>query len=141
MRILILLSALWFAPNLNTDSANDIVGTWLVEAQNAKVKIYKAKNNKYYGKIVWLKEPLHPTTKQPVVDANNPDEELQDQEILGMLTVKDLVYKRGKWEGGTIYQPQSGRTYKCKAWLEDGKLNMRGYWGMLYGTSVWTKVK
>ena len=41
--------------------------------------------------------------------------------------------KAGRWSGGTIYDPQEGKIYKCRLWFEDGDfsvLRARGYIGL-----------
>ncbi len=46
------------------------------------------------------------------------------------------------WEGGKIYDPESGKTYKCKLTLIDpNRLEVRGFIGfsLLGRTEVWTK--
>ena len=40
-------------------------------------------------------------------------------------------------ENGTILDPENGKIYKCKIWLEDGKLKVRGYIMFLYRTQTW----
>ena len=49
----LVISSAWAA------SPDAIVGKWLNGKQTAHVEIYKAEG-KYYGKIVWLKEPVYP---------------------------------------------------------------------------------
>ena len=51
---------------------------------------------------------------------------------------------KGTWKKGTIYDPDNGKTYKCKIKVgDDGALNGRGFIGvsMLGRTSVWTRVE
>jgi uncharacterized protein (DUF2147 family) len=46
------------------------------------------------------------------------------------------------WEDGTIYDPENGKTYRCKITLESpNRLNVRGFVGIsLFGrTTVWTR--
>jgi hypothetical protein len=57
--------------------ADGLVGLWLPSNGKARVNIYKAQNGRYYGKIVWLKEPNDPNTGKPKVDKNNPEEQTQ----------------------------------------------------------------
>jgi len=54
-----------------------------------------------------------------------------------------------KWDGGTIYDPENGKTYKCVIRIADEKasngmtkLNVRGYIGIpaLGRTTVWVRV-
>ncbi|OGU94730.1 MAG: SIGNAL peptide protein [Ignavibacteria bacterium RIFOXYA2_FULL_35_10] len=120
-----------------------VLGVWLTGKADAKVQIYK-KNNKYYGKIIWLKTPNDEHGK-PKVDKENPDENLRKRPILGMEILTDFVYDEDyTWEDGDIYDPKSGSTYSCKMYLsKDYKtLEVRGYIGIsLFGrTEIWKRV-
>lgn len=64
----------------------------------------------------------------------------KDQPILGMEVITGLEKNGDTWEGGEILDPESGRTYRCKIWLEDGKLKVRGYLAFLYRTQTWIRV-
>ncbi|MBC8111629.1 MAG: DUF2147 domain-containing protein, partial [Verrucomicrobia bacterium] len=52
------------------DTPDAIIGVWKTGSGKGMVKIYKD-NDKYYGKLVWLKEPNDPATGKPKVDKNN----------------------------------------------------------------------
>ena len=48
------------------------------------------------------------------------------------------------WSGGRIYNPEDGKTYKCKLTLQDdGTLKVRGYVGMsIFGkTQIWRRLR
>lgn len=124
--------------------ADDVLGTWLNEDQDAHIEVYK-ENGKYFGKIVWLKFPIDDETGKPKLDKHNPDEELQKKPVLGMLVTKDFVYDEdGEYEDGTIYDPKNGKTYSCYMRFESmDRLKIRGYIGItLIGrTTYWTRVK
>lgn len=111
--------------------ADDIVGVWEPGHGKAKVKIDKI-DDKYYGKIVWLKEPNDAETNEPKVDKNNPDESMQNVPLRGYRILKDFVYKGdGVWEEGTIYDPENGTTYSCEITMKDeNALEIRGYVGV-----------
>ena len=65
-------------------------GVW--EPSNVKVRVKIEKiGTKYYGKIVWLKEPLDPTTQKPKVDKNNPDASMQNVPLKGYRLLKDFI--------------------------------------------------
>jgi uncharacterized protein (DUF2147 family) len=120
--------------------ADDIVGIWLTAGNEpAKIQIYKSVE-KYYGKIVWLKYPT--SNGKQKVDNNNPDKSKQNQPIIGLTILKDFTFDRDKWEDGTIYDPESGKTYDCNISLKDkSTLKVRGYIGIsLFGrTESWTR--
>ena len=121
--------------------ADDVVGVWLTSGKEpAKIQVYKSED-KYTGKIVWLKNPLE--NGKPKVDANNPDKGKRNQPILGLVILKGFKFDGdNEWVGGDIYDPQGGKTYSCYLTLKDkNSLKVRGYIGIsLFGrTEVWTK--
>ena len=117
------------------------IGLW--DTGESHVEIYEC-GELLCGRIVALDEPLDENGK-PKVDDNNPDPALQTRPILGMDLVAGFSRKSdAKWEGGTIYDPRDGKTYKCKMTLKsDGTLKVRGYVGVsLFGkTVVWDRVE
>lgn len=119
-----------------------IVGLWEVGSGKARVKIF-AYGEKFAGKIVWLKEPNYPEGG-PKVDRNNPDESLRTKPLLGFTNLTGFEAKgNGKYEGGTIYDPENGSTYNCVIEMtDDNTLEVRGYIGVaLFGrTDVWKRV-
>ena len=133
-----------FAVLAQTSEADAVIGTWLVQDKNAKVEIFK-RGKKYFGKIIWLKEPNNEQGK-PKHDKENPEEELRGRPILGLEMLRDFEYDEDNvWEDGDIYDPKNGKTYSCKMTLSpDGKtLDVRGYIGIsLIGrTQIWTRAK
>ena len=68
-----------------------------------------------------------------------------DQPIIGLILMRHLRYKDGRYVGGDILDPNTGRVYDCELRLVDGgrKLVMRGYLGIpLFGHSqVWHRVE
>jgi uncharacterized protein (DUF2147 family) len=51
---------------------------------------------------------------------------------LGLKVLQDLkLTSGGKWKGGTIYNPDSGSTYRAQAYLKnEDTLFVRGYVGI-----------
>lgn len=138
--ILILLVSIF---TFNTLLAQDeIVGTWFNTAKDGKVEIYKA-GEKFFGKIVWLKEPLDEKTGEPKTDINNPEDANHQDAIIGLVVLKNFTYKgEGVWEDGKIYDPENGKTYSCKMTLrDDNRLDVRGFIGfsLLGRTENWTR--
>jgi uncharacterized protein (DUF2147 family) len=125
------------------DDGDALIGVWEPSNGKARVKIDKI-GNKYFGKIVWLKEPDDPETGKPKLDRNNPDKSMQNVPLRGYRMLKDFVYKgNGEWVDGTIYDPESGSTYSCVIKLKDeNTLDIRGYVGVkvLGRTDVWKKL-
>jgi len=133
---------LLFTKVLYAQKADDVVGQWYSEKNESLIEIYKT-GNKFYGKIIWLKEPLR--DGKPKVDDKNPDEKLRNRPLIGLVILKDFVFDgKDEWSDGQIYDPKSGKTYSCYMKLENkDKLKIRGYIGIsLIGrTTYWTRKK
>ena len=154
MKTLLLASVLaftsFFGANAVTSSTAEgdaIIGKWLNQEGTSHIQIFKATNGsfagKFYGKIVWLKEPLK--NGKPKVDDLNPNPAKRSVPLMNLQILKDFVYDADdkEWEDGTIYDPKNGKTYSCYMTLSGNKLDVRGYVGisMIGRTSVWTRVQ
>jgi uncharacterized protein (DUF2147 family) len=142
--LMILLLTMWSGMTAfaQTHKADDIVGTWLNQEATGKITLYK-ENGKYFGKLVWLREPNDKVTGLPRTDKENPDEKLKTRPLIGLVNMKDFSFDgKEEWSGGTIYDPKNGKTYKCYIQFESPtKLKVRGYVGvsMLGRNTYWTK--
>lgn len=139
----IIFAALNSSFTFSDGNDNKILGTWLNESGKAKVKIVK-RGTKFYGKIIWLRDPNDESGKQKL-DKENPKKELKTKPIVGLEILKGFKYVGDKkWEGGTIYDPENGKTYDCNIAMKDNNtLKIRGYVGisLLGRTTVWSRVK
>lgn len=120
-------------------NAQEILGRWKTDDGTAIVEVYKA-GDSLNGRIVWLAEPTM-SDGTPCKDVFNPDKSLRDREIIGLNMLSGLKQKGDKWEGGTIYDPASGKTYRCSMFLEKGVLKVRGHVGPFHRTMDWFRVK
>ncbi|MAY84032.1 MAG: hypothetical protein CMP59_07860 [Flavobacteriales bacterium] len=127
----------------DANEADRLVGIWEPSHGKAKIKIEKI-GDKYYGRIVWLREKIDPETNEPKVDKNNPDEKLRKTPLLGYRILKDFTYNGDdEWAEGTIYDPENGNTYNCIIKMSDeNTLDIRGYIGIsTFGrTDVWKRL-
>jgi len=125
-----------------------ILGLWNTPENDCQIEIFKS-GRKYYGRIVWLKEPLYPADDdggmagRPVVDRDNPNPNLRSRTLIGLELIEGFTYiGKNVWEKGTIYDPDNGKTYKCKMILSaPNRLEVRGFIGipLLGATSIWTR--
>lgn len=141
-------TALVFA-SIFQSKPDDITGYYLTYddetgAEKSQVQIFKGTDGKYYGNIVWLKEPLK--NGKPKVDDKNPDPKLQNRPVIGLQILKGFSFDNdeNEWSGGTIYNPTSGKTYNSYMKFDGPKtLKLRGYigaaWMGLGKTATWTK--
>jgi uncharacterized protein (DUF2147 family) len=120
-----IFTALWLHASINPD---DIVGVWKDGQGKGQVQIYKH-NGKYYGKIIWLKNPKDVNGK-PKVDRKNPDVTLRNKPVMGLVMLKDFKY--------------DDEEYKAYMKLKDrNTLAVRGYIGisLLGKTDTWIRVR
>ena len=114
-------------------------GVWFNDKKDAKIQIYKAKDGKFYGKILWLKEPMK--NGKLKVDENNPKEQMQQQPLVGLVILKGFEKDGDTYDDGTIYDPENGKTYDCIMTLKGKTVSIRGYIGISWigRTTVWER--
>jgi uncharacterized protein (DUF2147 family)/peptidoglycan/LPS O-acetylase OafA/YrhL len=119
-------------------------GRWYAEGGAAQVEIASC-GETLCGTIVWLRSPLDENGCE-LTDRENPDEVLRSRSIVGLEILRDLRADEAaaeRWDGGSIYDPTSGRTYRCRVDLDGpDRLRVRGYIGitLLGRTTTWTRV-
>ncbi len=121
---------------------DQVEGLWYNDVKSGKILITKASDGKFYGKVVWLKEPLK--NGKPKVDELNADPKLRSRPRLGLQVLSGFV-KDGdtKYTDGTIYDPLNGKTYSCNMTYKGQTLAIRGYIGIsLFGrTTIWSRAE
>jgi uncharacterized protein (DUF2147 family) len=138
-----------FSATVKAESA--IIGTWRTVADQgpdkgkakSHVEIFE-KNGVYFGKIIKLL--LQP--QETLCDKCEGD--LKNKPMVGMIFLQDMK-KSGKldeelgdeYTGGTIMDPDNGKTYKCKLWVKGDVLTVRGFKGfsLLGRSQQWFRVK
>lgn len=143
MRKLIWTAGLCFLLGTLSVTAQDIFGKWkTIDDETGKeksiVEIYE-KGGKVYGKVVEIlnKEKLDARCEKCKGDK-------KDQPILGMVIIDGLKKDGSEYSGGDILDPNKGKEYRCKIWVDEDnpdKLNVRGYVTFLYRTQNWYRVK
>jgi len=123
---------------------SNIVGNWKTiddktNEEKSIVRIYKATNGKYYGKIEKL-------FKNPDAKCVNCKDDNKDKPIVGMVIITDMKEKGDKLDGGFILDPQNGEKYYVTISYEkdSGKLKLRGSidkLGVLGRNQYWIKEK
>ena len=114
----------------------DILGSWNTQGGDSRLELFRC-GEKICGKVVWLKHPNYMKSKDgPVgttkVDRKNPNPALRKRPILGLQVMKGLTAKGNKrWEKGTCYDPETGKSYKCKmTQVSPDRVELRGYIGV-----------
>jgi uncharacterized protein (DUF2147 family) len=119
-------------------------GRWYAEGGSAQVEIEPC-GDALCGQVVWLRSPFD-ENGCPITDRSNPEESLRGRSVIGLEILRDLrpePDEPGQWSGGRIYDPTSGRTYRCQASLDGpDRMRVRGYIGitLLGRTTTWVRV-
>ena len=147
----LMLTLSWAQSGQCANQADDLLGQWYTENNDSKILVTKV-NGKYVGEIIWLKEPLYgkdeADTGKPKRDKFNPTKKLRSRPVIGIRVLNDFTFnaKENSWKNGTIYDPETGKTYKCVIKFENDskslngrKLYVRGYIGIpiLGRTTYW----
>lgn len=116
--------------------------TWYNAEKSSKIRIFKATDGRYYGKIVWLKAP-NDAAGQPRTDSKNPDDAKKVKPLMDLMILSgfSLTNDNNVLEGGKVYDPNNGKTYCGKLSLKDNTIDLRGFicgMSLLGRTSQWT---
>lgn len=101
------------------------------------VEIYE-RNGKTYGKIIDL---INPSSANPKCDDCEGDR--KNQPIKGLEIIRDLEKDDDEYSEGTIVDPEDGKVYDCKIWIESDDpdtLYVRGYVYFFFRTQTWLRV-
>lgn len=155
--VMLMIVSLALVMSLSAGDADPLIGLWATdpgdEGGQAHVEITRLEDG-YSGRLVWLAEPVYaPDDEQGMggqakIDRENPDPALRSRPTNGLVILEGFVRSGpDKWVDGTIYDPNDGKTYRCKMRLKGDRLKgdrlkVRGYIGVsLFGrTTVWTRV-
>ncbi|HEX8018220.1 MAG TPA: DUF2147 domain-containing protein [Flavobacterium sp.] len=119
-----------------------IIGVWESDKKDVRMEFFKDGAN-YSAKLLWGNLVVEKDGITSKKDSKNPDVRLRTRNILGIISLTGLEWNGKEYTNGKIYDPPSGDTYTCKAWIENGKLNLRGYLGisLLGKTVTWHRYK
>ena len=117
--------------------ADPVEGEWLTQDKAGKVRIAPcpARPDRMCGTTSWVKDP----TK--VLDVKNPDAAMRTKPLLGQQVMRDFKQAApGRWTGGKIYDPKTGKTYDSKITAApDGALKVAGCVLMVCQAQTWTR--
>ncbi len=122
--------------------AQGIFGRWVTIDDNTGKKRsiveITERGGKAYGTIARLfRNPSEEA--DPICDECDAADDRHNKKVIGMEFIRDMVPDGDAWEDGTILDPENGKVYDCKLWVEDGKLMVRGYVALFYRTQVWVR--
>src|SRR4051794_34398947 len=92
-------------------AADSPVGDWITEGNKAKVRIAPCAGSpeELCGVITWAYRPPDAPATGPLLDIHNKDAKLRTRPIEGLPLIQGFKSTGpGKWDGGTIYDPEGG---------------------------------
>jgi uncharacterized protein (DUF2147 family) len=114
------------------------IGKWkTVDDNTGKTKSVveiSERGGKLYGKVLQLFDPEKP---DPVCEECAADDPRYMKPIVGLEIIRNMTKDGDEYAGGDILDPENGKVYRCKIWVENGKLMVRGYIAFLYRTQTW----
>lgn len=92
------------------------------------------------GKIEKISDPAKADAK-----CDKCEGERKDKPVVGMTIVEDVKKNASEayWDGGTILDPNNGKTYKVRLTLQEGgkTMQVRGFIGFLYRNQTWQRAE
>jgi uncharacterized protein (DUF2147 family) len=138
---LILLAVSLFTGHSHADTSS-IIGAWKsIDDSTGKPRsiVRISETNGLYEGVI--EKGFPEPNEEPNRKCDKCPGELKDKPIIGMKIINQMKKHEEEYKDGTIMDPDNGKIYKCKLWLEDGgkKLKVRGYIGPLFRTQTWLR--
>jgi uncharacterized protein (DUF2147 family) len=96
--------------------AATLQGVWLIDGK-AAVQMFDCEGL-LCGRIRWLQNARDPQD-QAVRDKNNPEPTLRQRQLCGLTIISGMrPTDPNRWEGGSFYNPDDGKTYGVSAELK-----------------------
>ncbi len=127
--MLVILMLAVFSKTVAQSSDNAIVGVWESDKKDVKLEIYKD-GSTYSGKYLWGNQLVESDGVTSKKDLKNPDPKLRSRNLIGITSLTGLKWDGKQYVDGKIYNAPSGDMYSCKVWIEEGKMNLRGFMGV-----------
>ena len=126
-------------------AADKIVGVYQVEEEGrqSKVRFTKCADGTYQGQIIWLSQPNNSDGTRKM-DVKNPDPAKRNTPADQVVIVYGIRYdaKKNAWNGGRVYKPINGKTYKVECSFDDATtLRVKGSLGPISLSRYWKKVE
>ena len=134
LRMLLSLSCL--AAASAAAAAPDITGNWIVQDRTAVIAVERCAAS-LCGRVA---KALVIKPNYPQTDIHNPNPALRKRPLIGLQILSGFVAGADRWERGTIYDPESGKSYKSYLRLNpDGSLKVSGCILFLCQSQRWTR--
>jgi len=128
---------------LTFGQSSNVVGKWkTIDDSSGEprsiVEVFE-RGGKVYGKVTKLYRKTG-EDPDPVCDECDQEDPRYLKKIIGMEIIAGLTRDDDEYGDGDILDPENGKVYRCKIWVENKQLKVRGYLGPFYRTQSWLKV-
>tara|TARA_B100000674_G_scaffold46434_1_gene32131 strand:- start:101 stop:589 length:489 start_codon:yes stop_codon:yes gene_type:complete len=138
--IVAVFSILFFTEFSTAHEEDEILGYWLTS--QSIVLISKCESQLCATiEHIFVDEGTDPKS---ILDENNRDKSLRERPIIGINLIEGFEYQKGlkEYNGGKIYDPGRGRTFKSNLYLLDNhNLKVEGCLMRLCGDEEWQALK
>ena len=124
--------------------AQQITGKWkVIDEDSGKAKCIvniSQTDDSLTGKITKLLKKNAPDDARCV----KCEGEFKNEPLIGLPILRGFNKKEDKWVDGLITDPEKGKTYESKIWVDKDNpdlLKVRGYVSVFYRTQTWERVK
>ena len=129
---------------LPVGASGQITGKWkTIDDATGKprsvVEIFE-RGGQYFGRVISI-FPRPGKDPDPICTACDPSDKRYKMKVKGMEIVRNLKKDGDEFSGGDILDPEIGKIYRCKIWVEDNTLQVRGYLGPFFRTQTWLPYK
>ena len=90
------------------EAAPNVAGDWVIQDKSALITIAPC-GPRMCGRIskALIRKPGYPQT-----DIHNPNAALRNRPLIGLQILSGFAPKADRWDGGRIYDPESGNSYR-----------------------------
>ncbi|MBL7844714.1 MAG: DUF2147 domain-containing protein [Cyclobacteriaceae bacterium] len=139
----VLLTVIVLIAGFSVSAQHSILGKWKsIDDKTGETKsiveIFE-RGGLVYGKVIKI-FPKPGDDQDPVCNKCPEDDDRFKKKILGMEIIQGMKKDGSEYSDGHILDPEAGKVYRCKLWLESNDLKVRGYWGPVWRTQTWKKV-
>lgn len=143
--VVVALCTLCATTTFAQSAADKLLGVYhaVEEGKESKVKFTKLADGTFQGQIIWLLNPNNEDGSRKY-DMKNPNPELRKVPADQVVIIYGLKYNAEDncWDGGKVYKPNNGKTYRCEISFKDAKtLRVKGSLGPISLSRYWNKVE
>ncbi|MDO4759018.1 MAG: DUF2147 domain-containing protein [Rikenellaceae bacterium] len=143
--VVVALCTLCATTTFAQSAADKLLGVYhaVEEGKESKVKFTKLADGTFQGQIIWLMNPNNEDGSRKY-DVKNPNPELRKVPSDQVVIIYGLKYNAEDncWDGGKVYKPNNGKTYRCEISFKDAKtLRVKGSLGPISLSRYWNKVE